>query len=83
MPCPVNNEKELPLLKKMYLDELNDDFQDQFHVLKKKVYETSQAKLINSKKINGPILVYLLKLFINAINNSEENTNINKILNNL
>ena len=83
MPCPVNNEKELPHLKKMYLDELNDDFQDQFHVLKKKVYETSQAKLINSKKINGPILVYLLKLFINEINNSEENPNINKIFTDL
>ena len=36
MPFPVNNEKELPHLKKMYLDELNDDFQDQFHMLKKK-----------------------------------------------
>ena len=78
MPCPVNNEKELPLLKKMYLDELNDDFQNEFNVLKKKVYETSQSKLINSKKINGPILVYLLKLFINEIN-SAENLNINKI----
>ena len=78
MPYPVNNEKELPLLKKMYLDELNDDFQNEFNVLKKKVYETSQSKLINSKKINGPILVYLLKLFINEIN-SAENLNINKI----
>ena len=78
MPCPVNNEKELPLLKKMYLDELSDDFQNEFNVLKKKVYETSQSKLINSKKINGPILVYLLKLFINEIN-SAENLNINKI----
>ena len=78
MPCPVNNEKELPLLKKMYLDELSDDFQNEFNVLKKKVYETSQSKLINSKKINGPILAYLLKLFINEIN-SAENLNINKI----
>ena len=82
MPCPVNNEKELPLLKKMYLDELNDDFQYEFNVLKKKVYETSQSKLINSKKINGPTLVYLLKLFINEINN-EENPNINKIFTDL
>ena len=82
MPCPFNNEKELPLLKKMYLDELNDDFQYEFNILKKKVYETSQSKLINSKKINGPTLVYLLKLFINEINN-EENPNINKIFTDL
>ena len=82
MPCPVNKEKELPLLKKMSLDELNDDFQYEFNVLKKKVYETSQSKLINSNKINGQILVCLLKLFIDEINN-KENPNISKIFTNL
>ena len=82
MPCPVNNTKELNFLEQMNLNELNGDFRNEFNVLKKKVYETSNAKKINGKKINGQILVKLLKSFIKEIN-SENIPNLDKIFINL
>ena len=82
MPCPANNSKELAFLNKMNLEELNDDFQNEFNVLKKKVYEQSKAKKIYGKKINGQILVKLLKSFIKEIN-SENVPNLDKIFINL
>ena len=82
MPCPTNEEKELVLLKRMNLNELNENFQNEFEILKKKIYETSQAKLVNGKKINGPILVNLLKYFIREIN-KEKIPNIDKIFTDL
>ena len=78
MPCPTNEERELVMLKRMNLDELSENFQDEFEVLKKKIYESSKAKIINGKKINGPILVNLLKSFIREIN-KENIPNIDKI----
>ena len=41
MPCPTNEERELVMLKRMNLDELSENFQDEFEVLKKKIYESS------------------------------------------
>ena len=82
MPCPASNQKELALLNQMNFEELNDDFQNEFNVLKNKVYVQSKAKKINGKKINGQILVKLLKLFIKDINN-ENVPNLDKIFINL
>ena len=82
MPCPVEDEKELANLRKMNLHELNSDFQNEFEVLKKKVYESSEAKSLYGKKITGPFLVNLLQLFITEINN-DNIPNINKIFLNL
>ena len=78
MPCPANEEKELVMLKRMELDELSENFQNEFEVLKKKIYESSKAKSINGKRINGPILVSLLKSFIREIN-KEKIPNLDKI----
>ena len=78
MPCPTNEEKEVVMLKRMELSELNENFQNEFEVLKKKIYESSKAKSINGKKINGPILVSLLKSFIREIN-KEKIPNLDKI----
>ena len=75
MPCPTNEEKEVVMLKRM---ELSENFQNEFEVLKKKIYESSKAKSINGKKINGPILVSLLKSFIREIN-KEKIPNLDKI----
>ena len=82
MPCPVEDEKELANLRKMNLHELNSDFQNEFEVLKKKVYESSEAKSLYGKKITGPFLVNLLQLFITEINN-DNIPNIDKIFLNL
>jgi hypothetical protein len=78
MPCPTNEEKEVVMLKRMELSELNENFQNEFEVLKKKIYESSKAKSINGKKITGPILVSLLKSFIREIN-KEKIPNLDKI----
>ena len=78
MPCPTNEEKEVVMLKRMELNELSENFQNEFEVLKKKIYESSKAKSINGKKINGPILVSLLKSFIREIN-KEKIPNLDKI----
>ena len=78
MPCPTNEEKEVVMLKRMELSELSENFQNEFEVLKKKIYESSKAKSINGKKINGPILVSLLKSFIREIN-KEKIPNLDKI----
>ena len=78
MPCPTNEEKEVVMLKRMELSELSESFQNEFEVLKKKIYESSKAKSINGKKINGPILVSLLKSFIREIN-KEKIPNLDKI----
>lgn len=69
MPSPAQDIEELINIKKIDIKQLNENFQDEFNVLKKKIFETSEAKMINSKKITGPILVNLLKLFIKEINN--------------
>ena len=82
MPSPVEDEKELANLRKMNLHELNSDFQNEFEVLKKKVYESSEAKSLYGKKITGPFLVNLLQLFITEINN-DNIPNIDKIFLNL
>ena len=82
LPSPVNDTKELVLLKRMNLNELEENFRSGFDILKKKIYESSEAKLINGKKLTGPVLVSLLKYFIREIN-KENVPNIDKIFTNL
>ena len=78
LPSPVHDSKELVLLKRMNLNELDENFRNEFNILKKKIYESSEAKIVNGKKINGPILVNLLKFFIREIN-KENIPNLDKI----
>ena len=82
LPSPVNDTKELVLLKRMNLNELEENFRSGFDILKKKIYESSEAKLVNGKKLTGPVLVSLLKYFIREIN-KENVPNIDKIFTNL
>ena len=78
LPSPVHDSKELVLLKRMNLNELDENFRNEFNILKKKIYESTEAKMVNGKKINGPILVNLLKFFIREIN-KENIPNLDKI----
>ena len=68
LPRPVEEEKDLIMLKKMNLPSLQEDFRDEFILLKNKIYNTSKAKEINGKIINGPMIVYLLRKFVGEIN---------------
>ena len=68
LPRPVDKEKDLQNLKNIPFSELKSNFRSEFLILKKKVYETSKPKIFNGKKITGPILADLLKIFIDSIN---------------
>jgi hypothetical protein len=68
LPRPVEEEKDLIMLKKMNLPSLQENFRDEFILLKNKIYNTSKAKEINGKIINGPMIVYLLRKFVGEIN---------------
>ena len=68
LPRPVEEEKDLIMLKKMNLPSLQENFRDEFILLKNKIYNASKAKEINGKIINGPMIVYLLRKFVGEIN---------------
>ena len=68
LPRPVDSEETLQHLDKIPFNELKTNFRKEFLVLKEKVYQTSKPKVINRKRINGPILADLLIAFVDSIN---------------
>ena len=68
LPRPIDEEKDLQNLNNIPFSELKSNFRTEFLILKNKVYETSKPKILNGKKITGPILADLLYSFINSIN---------------
>ena len=68
LPKPLEEEKDFIILKKMNLNDLQDDFKDEFLNLKDKIYESSHAKIVNGKTLNGPMIAYLLTKFVKIIN---------------
>ena len=68
LPKPLEEEKDFIMLKKMNLNDLQDDFKDEFLNLKDKIYESSHAKIVNGKTLNGPMIAYLLTKFVKIIN---------------
>ena len=79
LPRPVQEEKDLVMLKKKQVNELEDDFINEFLKLKKKIYNLSKGKIIKGKKLNGPTVAYLISQFIKIIND-ENIPNINEII---
>ena len=79
LPRPVQEEKDLAMLKKKHVNELEDDFINEFLKLKKKIYNLSKGKLIKGKKLNGPTVAFLISQFIKIIN-GENIPNINEII---
>ena len=80
LPKPVEEEKDLIILKKLSFNELQEDFRNEFWYLKDKIYKSSKAKIINGKIINGPIIAYLLSKIVNDIND-EKIPNLSDIFN--
>ena len=82
LPRPVDQERDLQKLNEIPFDGLKPNFREEFLNLKRKIYENSKVKKIENKKVNGPILVGLLKSFISALN-SKIIPNINTAMDNI
>ena len=82
LPRPVDKEEDLHKLNNIPFNELKSNFRDEFLNLKRKIYEDSKIKKIGNKKINGPVLVELLKSFIKSLN-SKIIPNINTAIDNI
>ena len=82
LPRPVDQEEDLHKLNEIPFSELKPNFREEFLNLKRNIYENSKVKKFENKKINGPILVELLKSFINSLN-SKIIPNINTAFDNL
>ena len=82
LPRPVDKEEDLHRLNNIPFNELKSNFREEFLNLKRKIYEDSKIKKIGNKKINGPILVELLKSFIKSLN-SKIIPNINTAIDNI
>ena len=82
LPRPVDQERDLQKLNEIPFDGLKPNFREEFLNLKRKIYENSKVKKIGNKKVNGPILVGLLKSFIAALN-SKIIPNINTAMDNI
>ena len=82
LPRPVDQEEDLHKLNEIPFSGLKSNFRDEFLHLKRIVYESSRVKKIGNKKVNGPMLVGLLKSFITSLN-SKIIPNINTAIDNL
>ena len=82
LPMPVEEEKDLYMLKKKGVSLLTENFQDEFMILKNKIYNSSKAKEINRKIINGPMIAYFIRIFVDAINKGNI-PNISEIFNDM
>ena len=79
---PVDSEEELGELRLRSINELKQSFQSEFAVLKRKVYQESDAKILNGKPMTGPVAAHLLEQFVGAINEGAV-PNINNCFDNL
>jgi len=56
---PLTNEENLQNLVNMELDELRADFVEQVMTLRRKVINRVKPKMLNGKKLTGPMLAHL------------------------
>ena len=71
LPKPVEEEKDLVMLKRMPFNDLQEKFKEQFINLKDKIFKFSKSKIINGKIINGPMIAYLLTKIVKDINDEK------------
>ena len=65
---PVNNEKDLHNLENLELQELRQEFVDQYMSLRNKVLNSVKPKALNGRALNGEMLVELIESYVNAVN---------------
>ena len=78
-PRPLDEDKDLIILRKAQINELDDDFQKQLRQLKNKIFRLSKIKIINGKILNGPMVAYLISRFVKEIND-DNIPDVNNIL---
>ena len=78
-PRPLDEDKDLIILRKAQVNELDDNFQKELRQLKNKIFKLSKIKMINGKILNGPMVAYLISRFVKEINN-DNIPNVNVIL---
>ena len=78
-PRPLDEDKDLIILRKAQINELDDDFQKQLRQLKNKIFRLSKIKIINGKILNGPMVEYLISRFVKEIND-DNIPDVNNIL---
>jgi hypothetical protein len=66
---PLTNEENLQNLVSMELDELRADFVEQVMTLRRKVINRIKPKMLNGKKLTGPMLAHLAQSYVASINN--------------
>ena len=66
---PLTNEENLQNLANMELDELRADFVEQIMTLRRKVINRIKPKMLNGKKLTGPMLASLTESYVSSINN--------------
>jgi len=68
---PTENEGDLQNLIKLPDDKLRKEFVDQIATLKTKIKKKLHAKIVNGKKLNGPMLADLCVAYTDAINTGQ------------
>lgn len=66
---PLTNEDNLQNLVGLELDELRADFVEQVMQLRRKVINRVKPKMLNGKKLTGPMMASLAESYVLSINN--------------
>jgi hypothetical protein len=65
---PLTDESKLQDLQSMDLDDLRPEFMKQVLELRSKILQRMKFKMINGRKLTGPMLAHLSETYVNAIN---------------
>ena len=68
MVRPTEEEKDLQSLQQMDDSQLRKEFKDQMMTLRNRIYKRVKPKTLNSKMINGEMLLELCHAYTEAIN---------------
>ena len=68
---PVEDEKQLQNLAKLQEIQLRDKFVEQIKAVKTRILKKVNPKKLNGKILNGPMLLELLKSYVDAINDGK------------
>ena len=66
---PLTNEEHLQELEKINLEQLRPEFIEQIMILRRKIINMIKPKMLNSKTLNGEMLLNLAESYVTAINN--------------
>ena len=68
---PTENESDLQNLIQLPDDKLRKEFVEQLEMLRMKIKKKLRVKIVNGKKVNGPMLADLCASYTDAINSGQ------------